>query len=414
MNKKLLVLAVTSAVAATSAYADTANVNVYGKLYPEFAIYKGSGASATTETLSTLVRPSTGTNPQSTQAVDSSNSYVGFKGDVNVGGGLKGWYQVEQAVELDTGTGTFSSRNSAAGISGGFGNVFLGKWDTVYKQLGDPVSFLGLSSGNFVSTSNMLSRTGLGSSRLTRFHERANNWIEYDTPVVGGFQFLVGYSPDEAKTSTTNANLQSFGAKWEAGPLYVALAHEIHNDFFSLTNATCRIAGVANGTSVSNGLVSPFDARACVPNNGLDSKDTATRLSVMYKFGDTTIGVDFARRDYKESGSGLSATGITNYKQNAYQLAASQKLGNVELAASVAKAEKGTCTRNGGAACNTDGLDGMQLNLGVLYNLNKQLGVFALASNVNNSKSAAYNNTPLSIQPGTDLQAFAAGVAIRF
>src|SRR5581483_2109556 len=153
----------------------------------------------------------------------------------------------------------------------GFGNVFLGRWDTVYKDIGGPVSFLGLSSGNFVSNSSVLSRTGLGSSRASRFHERANNWIQYDTPEFGGAQFKIGYSPDEGKTADNNATIMSYGVKWEAGPLYIALAHEVHNDFFALTQSTSRISGVGNGTSVSNGLPSPFDARATLPNTGLQS-----------------------------------------------------------------------------------------------------------------------------------------------
>lgn len=45
-------------------------------------------------------------------------------------------------------------------------------------------------------------------------------------------QFLAQYSPDEGKTDDLNVTVTSLGVKWEAGPLYVALAHEIHKDFF--------------------------------------------------------------------------------------------------------------------------------------------------------------------------------------
>lgn len=414
MKKNLLAVAVTSALAGVAiAQADTVNVNVYGKLYPEFAIAGGNGASDPAAPRSTLIRASSGENPKSTQFVNSSNSYIGFKGDADIGGGMKGWFQVEQVTDVDVGVSTWASRNSGVGLTGGFGNVFLGRWDTVYKDIGGPVSFLGLSSGNFVSNSSMLSRTGLGSSRASRFHERANNWVQYDTPEFGGFQAKIGYSPDEGKTADTNATITSYGAKWEAGPLYVALAHEVHNDFFSLTQSTARVTGVGNGTSVTNGLAAPFDARATVIDPGLQSKDQATRLSVAYTLGDTKIGFEVSELDYKESGA-VRATGITNYKHKTGAITVAQKLGNTDLVAEYTKAQKGTCTRNGGAVCDTQGLDGQQISLGALFNLSKRLGLFVLATQVKNGDSAAYNPTDVAIQPGTDPHEYGAGIVFKF
>src|SRR5581483_11252070 len=117
MKKNLLTLAVTSALAGiATAQADTVNVNVYGKLYPEFAVAGGSGASDPAAPRSTLIRASSGENPQSTQFVNSANSYVGFKGDVDIGGGMKGWFQVEQTTDVDVGVSTWASRNSGVGI----------------------------------------------------------------------------------------------------------------------------------------------------------------------------------------------------------------------------------------------------------------------------------------------------------
>jgi len=102
-------------------------VQFYGKLYPEVISAKSSGATGTGDSVSTLASAPTGTTAGSRLAVDSQNSYLGFRGERKFGNtGLKGIWQIEQSVELDTGTGVFSNRNSFLGLAGGFGTVKLG------------------------------------------------------------------------------------------------------------------------------------------------------------------------------------------------------------------------------------------------------------------------------------------------
>lgn len=389
MNKKLLAVAVSGALAGiATAQADTANVNVYGKLYPEYTIQKTSGASAG------------GTNSDSQEFIQVSNSSLGFKGDADVGGGMKGWFQIESPLNFDTGGGNLAGRNSAVGLEGGFGNVFLGRWDTVYKQLGGPVSFLGLSSGNFVSNSNVFSRVGFGDrNRRTRFHERAANYIQYETPEMGGFQFLIGYSPDETLEGDDegpdfDATFTSVGVKWESGPLYVALGHEIHDDVRN------RGSGDIIDAADSVGLIT---APAVRPH----TKDTATRLSVGYEIAKgTKIGADFATMEWE-------AEGLGSYEKNAYALTLSHKIGNTSFAAEITKSEKGDCSF-GGAACSTDGLGATQFSLGALHRLTKRVGLFALYSTIRNDENASFSNVEVDVSPGADTQAFGVGVLLRF
>jgi hypothetical protein len=107
--------------------------------------------------------------------------------------------------------------------------------DTVLN--GDTLSFLGVSSGNFVSNSSILSKTGFAKkdvslSSASSFHLRRANSLQYQSPRFGGAQLHLQYSPDEVKTATTNADLWSTGVSYKNKGLYLALAHEIHNDFF--------------------------------------------------------------------------------------------------------------------------------------------------------------------------------------
>ncbi len=211
-------------------------VQFYGKLYPEVISAKSSGATGTGDSVSTLASAPTGTTAGSRLAVDSQNSYLGFRGERKFGNtGLKGIWQIEQSVELDTGTGVFSNRNSFLGLAGGFGTVKLGNMDTIYKEYGQVEEIFGLTSGNFISPSNVLSQIGVGNSSTASFHLRAPNSIQYQTPEFQGFQAGLQYSPDETKSdvgNTLNKELWSMGVKWESGPLYLSAQYERHKDFF--------------------------------------------------------------------------------------------------------------------------------------------------------------------------------------
>ena len=90
-----------------------------------------------------------------------AGSRWGVRGSEDLGGGLKAIWQIEQATVIDAGGGLFASRDSFLGLTGGFGTIRLGLMDTVWKRIGDPMSILGISSGNIQSSSNILA-TGRG------------------------------------------------------------------------------------------------------------------------------------------------------------------------------------------------------------------------------------------------------------
>jgi predicted porin len=207
MNKKSAVAVAVGALFSMPALAQTSGsgIEIYGRLYPQLSLSKSSGAT-TTEPPATFVT-GTGGNHDRRWSIDTSNSRIGFRGREQLGGGLSTVWQIETRVRFDTGAGNFwaGGRNSFLGLAGGFGTVKLGNMDTIYKEYGGAVgSFFGISSGNFVASSNVLSDMGLGGEAGvgrddTGFHIRAPNSIQYETPEFGGFQVGIQYSPDEAK-----------------------------------------------------------------------------------------------------------------------------------------------------------------------------------------------------------------------
>ena len=398
MDRKLLALAIAGLAAAPVASAQ--NVVVYGRLYPEVIHTRVTGATAVGTTgLSTLAGTPAPENFSNVIKMDASNSRLGFRGEEPLGNGLKAFFQIEQRVLVDTGnppnTG-IASRDTFVGlVSERWGLVKLGNMDTVYKNIGDTLSFLGISSGNFVSNSNILAKQGFGTSSAGSFHLRRANSVWYETPEWKGLQWLVQYSPDEAHTVHRNAYLVSTGVKYESGPLYAALSYELHNDIFG---------GSRNvRSSLSN--FSNLDARA---------RDWSSRGTVQYKLGLFTVEGDLAYTRYRERGGADGR--FQEYKHWSGALSADAKVSDAwRAAAAFDFAAKGSCSLFGGVPCTTDGLEGKQVSLGAAYYLSKRTSVFGLYAKLWNGKSSQYNNVDgIDVPVGADSQQIAIGLQHAF
>ena len=397
-TKKVLVVLVAGACSAPmfASAQDASPITIYGRLYPQFTVISSSGATAITGPRNTLSGAPAGVEIASHNEVQASNSRLGFRGSEKLGGGLEAFFQIESTIPVDAGGGTFGTRDSFVGLRGGFGSVKLGNMDTVYKNYGDTLSFLGVSSGNFVSNSNLLSKLGFGTSSSGSFHLRRNNSIVYDSPELGGFEFAAGYSPDELKTSTRNAEVISLGARYggKKSPFFVAIGYEIHNDLFG---------GSRNAPSTLSNFANPA-ARA---------KDKAVRVTGSYTIGNTTFEGNYATLKYNETGG---ATGrFQNYKHNALSIAFAHKAGPWEFAGAYASASSGSCALVGGAVCTTDGLKGQQVSVGSRYNFSKRNSMFVMYARVKNDFAARYSNLA-SGDPssGSDLSQFAVGLQHAF
>ncbi len=405
-RKKILAVAVAGALgglagAAFAGEGEGARFTIYGKLYPEVTATDFSGVTAAGTTVSTLSGAPTGVPNSGRSSLDASNSRLGFRGNEGLGGGMSAIWQIETRIRLDSGTsGLWATRDSFVGLAGGFGSVKLGFMDTSYKQVGDQLSFLGVSSGNFVSNSNILSRLGFGTGATGfDFHLRQPNSLMYESPQMGGVQILGTYSPDEFRDNpgiTKNAQLVSAGVKYERGPVYAALGYEEHKDYFGGSN------------NVPAAIASPTTGLT-----GVHSKDTAMRATVMLKFGDTTVSVDIAQMEWKETGGANGR--FENYKNTRTALGLEQKFGNITGALSYVDSPEGSCSLVGGVTCTTTGLGAKQFNAGVAYSFSKRTSAFFLYSKLDNGVSSNYNNTA-NATPGVgeDVTQIAAGVSHSF
>ena len=204
LNRKAMVLAVGAALAAPSAYSQTSDKwEIYGKFYPELTHASGEGATAAGTTVSTLQAAPNGNGAITNRwEMQVNNTYIGFRGQRDLGRGLKAIGQLEQSISLDEGTTTantttgiapsFGNRDSFVGLETGWGTVRLGNMDTPFKRYGDTLGFLGVGSGNFVSPNNVIRRSGSGgSSSASSFNLRRANAIDFASPTFGGLQVAV-------------------------------------------------------------------------------------------------------------------------------------------------------------------------------------------------------------------------------
>jgi len=178
-----------------------------------------------------------------------NTSRLGFRGTEDLGGGLAASFWLEAPVSNDdgaTGVSTFS-RRSTVSLSGGFGEIRLGRdytptfWnDTVFDPFGTNgvgSNLINTASGYNLSTGGAKDTGGFGGNQN---YARASNSIGYFLPPnLGGFYGQVMYAfhendkyssgrftPEDSATSKSRAGRYIGGRIGYAnGPLDVAMAY---------------------------------------------------------------------------------------------------------------------------------------------------------------------------------------------
>ena len=206
MKKSLIALAV---LAASGAAFAQSTVTIYGLLDANVNSTKTNGFTQT--------------------KIDSGGiqtSRFGLKGSEDLGGGLKANFKLESGFNIDTGAvpnngptnQTLFSRQSWVGVSGGFGEVQLGKMWTPYDDL------QGLGAAAF--NANIFAPAAYV-WKSNNYNDRPGNAAYYATPNFGGFSGAVMYSLGENKTATTSAgNVTSMRIGYEGGPVAVGLGYQ--------------------------------------------------------------------------------------------------------------------------------------------------------------------------------------------
>jgi len=311
MNKKLLAVAVAGALAAPGVALAQSSVTISG--------YAKASLDSYTLTQRSVARAAAGTNASETRISDHS-SRVLFNIVEDLGGGLQAIGQYDLRISMDAqqraqnyaspGTAGFTaagmspavnvlnSGNNHVGLrSQTYGSLRMGRQDTHYGNNGDLISsksgHLGAYSaavfdtvmrpgavGPSATTGGITGGLGLPAASAGGVaianQSRTPNLIWYDAPKWGGLTFMVGYSTNPIRTSSTvdtENDLGSVGRKgraWTFNPVYTGANWEIawshwdaKSDFQGIGSATpaqaaalltlCGGAGATASQCTNNG-----------------------------------------------------------------------------------------------------------------------------------------------------------------
>lgn len=300
MNKKLLALA----LAALPAMA-LADVTFYGKL--------DIGLENTKHTFS---------NGSSTSIsrVDDYISWFGFKGNEELGNGVKAIWQIESAVWMDgTGTNTFGTRDTFVGLQSGLGTLRLGKISNAQRFPMKPDDDIWFSSGptrGGANEPNIFARTGYF----------VKNAVRYDTPNLAGFTGELEWSAGENKTASSNANNGwSAGLNYRTGPWFAEYGHDQQANPSALANAQKATVDTVSAGYMASGLravLSYQQARGWdwIDRGFIGPKAAASGLktreylaTVTYDLGAFTPMLSYAQGLNQQSNAGT--IGDSGYKQ---------------------------------------------------------------------------------------------------
>jgi len=153
--------------------------------------------------------------------LESNASRLGVKGKIKISDSLTAIYQLEYQIYIDDGDSgsgknndTFEQRNIFAGLTGNFGTLKGGKFDTPTK-----------SAQGKIDRFNDLPLGDIGN--IFEGENRQSNIIEYTTPKMGNFSVSGAIVPGEDSGSGNDDGLAdgvSMALKYKTDNLYVALA----------------------------------------------------------------------------------------------------------------------------------------------------------------------------------------------
>ena len=342
MKKTLIALA---ALAATGA--SFAQVTIYGTIDAALVSQSADGSLSRTK-------------------VDSSGmstAKFGFTGAEDLGGGMKGLFKLEGGVNPDTGTGSASNttnqgngggvvagcastagapcattvnasalgaagtqgltfnRYAYVGVSGGFGEIHLGREYTGTFITGAATDPFGLAGpANQVNLTQNIATIVAPQANATS----ASNMVTYITPVfAGGLSAVAQIWQGENASNAANANAgdgYSVSAKYAAGPVYVQAGQQVTKGTVAAASAT-SVQTFGDFTMSDFTATYDFGAAKVVYYYGAEelvgltgnaaqkAKNTSNLLGVIVPVGAFNFKVDYIQAVYNTGAGGKDNVG---------------------------------------------------------------------------------------------------------
>jgi predicted porin len=207
MNKKVMALAVAGVLTAPAAFAQSSNVQLYGRVNLGLDNYEAIGAR--NQTIGGLAVSGEQIGYKARTRVFDNSSRVGVRGTEDLGNGLKAIFQIETGVAVDSGQaqgsggvsngskGTWASRDSFVGLDSGWGRLTFGR-QSIYWANGELAQF----AANYINTEipwtngTNLGRVSRNAGGAFVSIARQSNTVQYTSPRFAGINATVSYSPN--------------------------------------------------------------------------------------------------------------------------------------------------------------------------------------------------------------------------
>ncbi|WP_343731833.1 porin [Duganella sp.] len=311
--------------------------------------------------------------------LSNNRSVLGFRGEEDVGGGVKLLFQIEGTLSPDTGAGSPAARDTRLGISGNGGTLFAGNWTTPYNGATaslDPyypttAGYMSLMGNGAAATVNNISDT-------SSFDRRQQNSVHYWTPLWHGLQLRIAQGVSEERpASGARPSLSSAALVYEQGAWYATAAYERHHAY-----------------------------------QGPGLNDSAAKLAAAYRWGDTRVALAAERLRYETAAGTLA-------RHDVY-LSVTQQIGRHGIKLGVAHAGNGSGSAPDGTTIGfaRKGADtgATHATLGYDYTLSKRSAVYAYYSRLANRRNgvADFAINSLGAQPGATLKGVVLGLRHNF
>ena len=391
MQKKLLAVAVAAALAPAAAMAQ---VEIYGRANIGLDNWRATGATLAAGTA----------NFGNRARVFEQGSRLGFRINEKLDGGMRAFAVIESGVNLDTGnptnlgqnaitanasTGVLASRDSYAGIGGGWGDVRFGRQSIWWSN-----GTISQTGANYINTAadGLITAAGLVAAPVTR----QSNVIAYNSPTAGGFNGTVSWSPGNNESSTYTGTSQTKDGVWGVTARYSVAPFTAQFDWADRKNAGTNFASnPSRNRGMKMGLAYSYAAGSQV---GYVHANLRNGNSVAVIGNTVAVGDNLTQK-----------VNLLNWEHMAGQW---QLLAQYAWSSSV----------SGATGADVSGTKFNGTTLGAKYHLSKRTGVYATLNTVKNGSNqyadlsgGGYSSGPLTAtHEGADVRIIGLGMMHNF
>lgn len=214
--------------------------------------------------------------------VQSNASRLGVNSDLKVNDDLTLIMKLEVQIDIDGDSDdTFTARNQYIGLKGNFGEVTMGKIDTVLKRSQGKVDLFNDYEGDI--------------KVLFKGENRMNDSVQYKTPNLNGFQLGAAYISEGDVDSDDGYSLAlTYGdQKLKKSQVFASVATDSEVKGYDVLRATfsTKVSGVTLGAMVQT-----------QENVETDEEMDGFLVSAAYKINAYTLKAQYQAADYDEKG----------------------------------------------------------------------------------------------------------------